>query len=202
MEARGKLLLFDLGGVLVKLGGVELMMEWTGGRFTEEQLWHEWLTCPHVRDFESGRTEPSEFARAVVDLFELPVGPEELITEFRAWVPCEYPGAHGLLAELSRSFTLGVLSNTNILHWTRIRDEMGMGRFFEHVFVSYKTGIMKPAPGAFTMVCESTGYPAGSILYFDDKQVNVDAAVSVGMEAYRVEGVEGARLRLADLGLS
>lgn len=201
MENREKLLLFDLGGVLVELGGVDLMMEWTGGRFSEEQLWHEWLTCPHVHDFETGRTEPDEFARAVVAEFDLPVGPGELIEEFTAWVPRAYSGAVELLQELSGVYRLGVLSNTNVLHWTRIRDEMEMGRFFEHVFVSYRTGIMKPAAGAFTMVSESTGRPAGSIVFLDDKQVNVDAALSAGMEAYCVKGADGARKQLAELGI-
>jgi len=202
MERGEQLLLFDLGGVLVKLGGVDLMMEWTGGRFTEEELWREWLTCPHVHDFESGRTGADEFARAVVDEFKLPVGPQTFIREFMEWVPCAYPGAAELLDELSGTFSLGVLSNTNALHWMRIRDDMEMGRFFEYVFVSHETGVMKPAIEAFMMVIESAGYPAGAIVYLDDKQVNVDAALSVGMDAHRVKGADGARRQLRDLGIS
>lgn len=201
VKERVQMVLFDLGGVLVELGGVDLMMEWTGGRFTVEELWREWLTCPQVHDFESGRTTPGQFAAAVIEAFALPVGPERLIAEFRAWVPRTYEGAEKLLDELSASFTLGTLSNTNVLHWSRIRDEMQIAHFFEHVFVSYETGIMKPDPQAFSMVCTSTCCPAGSIVYLDDKQVNVDVARSVGMDAYRVKGADGARRRLVELGM-
>ena len=43
--------LFDLGGVLVDFGGVEAMKE-LSGITDDDELWHRWLTCRWVREFE------------------------------------------------------------------------------------------------------------------------------------------------------
>ncbi|MGH9065956.1 MAG: hypothetical protein ACRD0J_00290, partial [Acidimicrobiales bacterium] len=44
--------LFDLGGVLVRLGGDGSLEALCGLR--GEAFWARWLTCPWVRDFERG----------------------------------------------------------------------------------------------------------------------------------------------------
>jgi hypothetical protein len=47
------LVLFDLGGVLIELGGVAAMME-LAGIDTDDELWLRWLSCRWVRTFERG----------------------------------------------------------------------------------------------------------------------------------------------------
>jgi hypothetical protein len=37
-------LLFDVGGVLVQLSGVETMLGWMGKNATSDEMWHMW---PH-----------------------------------------------------------------------------------------------------------------------------------------------------------
>jgi len=38
-----RVLLFDVGGVLVQLGGVEAMLEWLGHGISVDELWRRWL---------------------------------------------------------------------------------------------------------------------------------------------------------------
>ena len=52
-------LLFDVGGVLVQLSGVEIMLEWLGHGISEEELWRRWLQSVPVRQFEPGRSTPT-----------------------------------------------------------------------------------------------------------------------------------------------
>ena len=57
-------MLFDLGGVLVRLGAVGPMaqlIETTG----EAEFWRRWLTSRWVRDFERGRCSNEEFAAGI-----------------------------------------------------------------------------------------------------------------------------------------
>jgi putative hydrolase of the HAD superfamily len=192
---------FDLGGVLVELGGVTKLLEWTAGRWSTAQLWHKWLTSPAGRLFEGGRMDPQEFSRAMVQEFELPVTPEEYLREFVGWVKRPYPGAHALLGRLARLFKLACMSNTNGLHWPRMRDEMGLGPFFSHAFVSHETGLVKPDREAFEYVLNALGCPPGRVLYFDDSDLNVRTALALGMAAHRVDGVQGVSARLQELGL-
>ena len=75
-------LLFDLGGVLVRATGNPVAAD--GTLPADDDFWRRWLLSPAVRDFESGRTSPEEFARAVAAEFELEVGPDEFLRRFRA----------------------------------------------------------------------------------------------------------------------
>ena len=53
MSAPFDVVLFDLGGVLVDFGGVQAMKE-LSGITDDDELWHRWLTCRWVREFERG----------------------------------------------------------------------------------------------------------------------------------------------------
>lgn len=48
------IVLFDLGGVLIELGGVSALQE-MAGIASDDQVWQRWLTSPWVRNFENGR---------------------------------------------------------------------------------------------------------------------------------------------------
>ena len=48
------MVLFDLGGVLIELGGVAAMRELTGIE-SDDELWRRWLGCRWVRSYERGR---------------------------------------------------------------------------------------------------------------------------------------------------
>ncbi|MDI6774437.1 MAG: HAD-IA family hydrolase [Verrucomicrobiota bacterium] len=193
--------MFDLGGVLIELGGVTKLLEWTASRLTAAQLWHKWLASPAGRLFEAGAMAPNDFARAMAREFELPVTPEVYLREFIGWVVKPYPGSHDLLRRLSGFYTLACLSNTNGLHWPRMRDEMGLGQFFRHIFVSHETGLVKPDQEAFEHALNALSCPSERVLYFDDSEPNVSAAAALGMAAYRVNGIEDITARLRNLGI-
>jgi hypothetical protein len=50
-----RVILFDLGGVLVELTGVSTLLSWTESLITPEIVWKTWLSSPAVRQFETGR---------------------------------------------------------------------------------------------------------------------------------------------------
>ena len=195
------LILFDLGGVIVELSGVQQMLAWADHLGSGERLWRQWLSSRAVRDFESGRSSAGHFADAMITEFNLPVSPEQFLAEFIQWPKGTYAGAETLLAELSAHFSLGVLSNTNELHWRRIILEMKFIHFFDWTFPSHLTGHLKPDQDAFYHVAEAAGFPPDRILFFDDNQINVKGAKSVGMKGYTVTGVSGVIQKLGELGL-
>ena len=195
------LILFDLGGVIVKLAGVQQMLAWSGQAGSENGLWQQWLSSRTVRDFESGRSTPDRFADAMITEFNLPVSSEQFLAKFIRWPERTYAGAKTLLSELARHFSLGVLSNTNELHWQRITSKMNFIHFFDWTFPSHLTGRLKPDLNTFRHAAEATGCPPDRILFFDDNQVNVDGARGIGITGYAVSGVSGVIQKLHDLGL-
>ena len=76
---------FDVGGILVELSGVSVFQCWIGNRLTPQEAWCRWLTSPAVRAFETRRIRPDVFADALIDEFDLPLGPEEFLSAFERW---------------------------------------------------------------------------------------------------------------------
>jgi HAD superfamily hydrolase (TIGR01509 family) len=196
-----RVLLFDVGGVLVQLSGVETMLEWLGRRVTTDELWRMWLQSIPVRQFETGRIDASEFAAGVTSEFGLPVEPRQFLEAFVTWPSGLYPGTLEMLHRIPASYRRALLSNSNALHWPRVLDEMQLGAAFDSHFVSHITGRIKPDRDAFEHVVESLGCVAAQVLFLDDNLMNVHAAQACGMQAIRVRGAMEAQLALTDLGI-
>jgi putative hydrolase of the HAD superfamily len=192
-------ILFDLGGVLIELAGVDRMLELCNHAFSADELWTRWLASEGVRQFESGRASADEFGTAMLGEFGLSIAAAQFLEEFTAWPKGVFPGSFELLEQLSASYRLACLSNTNVLHWPRVCDEMGLARYFESSFASHLVGMLKPDIEIFQHVVEQLGCPPARILFLDDNQLNVASATAAGMVARRVAGLEEVRAALAEL---
>lgn len=198
--ARTEVVLFDLGGVLIELGGVPVIRDW-GGIESDDEVWARWLTCRWVRSFERGECTPDAFARGVVEDWNLQISPDVFLAEFREWPKRLLPGALDLLAALRGRVRRACFSNTNELHWGRFRDAWELGRSLDHHFVSHEIGLVKPDSAAFAHVLDRLECPAEAVLFLDDVAINVEGARRVGIDAEHAIGVEGARKILEKRGL-
>jgi HAD superfamily hydrolase (TIGR01509 family) len=196
-----RVVLFDVGGVLVQLSGVATVLGWVADRWTPAELWHRWLQSPAVRAFETGRCDADTFAADLVAELELGVEPALFLESFAGWPSGLYPGAHELVARIPGHITRALLSNSNALHWDRVIDDFGLGALFEHRFVSHLTGRIKPDPDAFEHVVSSLGCDAASVFFLDDNLMNVEAARAIGMQGAVVSGIEGAEQALRRAGI-
>jgi putative hydrolase of the HAD superfamily len=194
-------ILFDLGGVLVELAGVEKMLEWSPGIDSTEELWRRWLHSDAVRRFETGATDRDAFARDVIAEFGVPVPADEFLAAFTWWPRAVLPGAHELLASLRDRYRLASVSNTNEIHWARFSGQWALDRAFHHNFPSHLVGQLKPDAAYFAHVVDAVGVPAERVLFIDDNVINVEAAARFGLRARHVVGVEGARQAFDELGL-
>ncbi len=193
--------LFDVGGVLVELGGLDSFRAWSGGRLRDHEIWRLWLASPAVRAFERGRIEAADFGRRAVDEMSLAVTEQEFLEAFTAWPRRAIPGVGTLLARLLPGLRRATLSNTNSLHWPRIVGEMGIGPLFEHHFPSHETGRIKPDAEAFLHVAESLALTPSRILFLDDVVQNVEAAREAGLQAQQAVGVSETERLLGERGL-
>jgi glucose-1-phosphatase len=196
-----EVLLFDVGGVLVELRGIEFMHDWLGGAVSEEELWARWLRSESVRMFETGRIGADAFAIGVIREFGLAVEPQPFLHFFEQWLVGPYPGAFAMLARIPARYRRAILSNSNVLQWPRILREMRLATLFDRHFVSHLTGHIKPDAAAFEHVLEELGCAAAQVLFLDDNQVNIAAATRVGLRAIRVRGPQEAQQALRRAGI-
>ncbi len=200
IEPPVEIVLFDLGGVLLEVGGVAPMRELSGIE-TDEELWARWLGCRWVQQLEAGRCTPDEFAAGVVADWELTVSPSDFLAAFGAWVNQPFPGAPELVAETGGVARLGCLSNTNAFQWDAHFGALPLMGAFEFRFLSFELGLVKPDPAIFAAVAAGLPVPAERVLFLDDNAVNVDAAAAHGFAARHVRGIGEARRALVDTGV-
>jgi putative hydrolase of the HAD superfamily len=194
-------ILFDLGGVLIELAGVEKMLEWSPGLRTPEELWRRWLRSDAVRRFETGATGRELFAQEIIAEFGVPVSADEFLAAFEWWPRAVFPGAHELLDSLRDRYRLASVSNTNEIHWQRFSEQWLLDQAFHHNFPSHLVGRLKPDADYFAHVVAAMGVPAERVLFIDDNIINVEGAAEFGLHARRVIGVTGARQAFVELGL-
>jgi glucose-1-phosphatase len=196
-----RVLLFDVGGVLVQLAGVEVMLDWLGNGISADDLWRMWLQSAPVRQFETGKIDASEFAVRVTSEFGLSVEPQRFLDAFVGWPTGLYPGTLEMLARIPRSYRRAILSNSNALHWPRVLNDMQLGSVFDSHFASHLTGRIKPDADAYEHVVKSLDCSPGHVLFLDDNLLNVEAAQRFGMQAIQVRGATETRAALTGLGI-
>ncbi len=185
--------LFDLGGVLVELPSLQTLLTSTHIPNGAEAVQQYWLTSPIVQTFETGKSEPEQFADALISELALPVDRSTFLEAFTRWPKGLFPGALDLIKALPTHMIRATLSNTNILHWPRLMNEMGLADLFDYHFPSHLTENVKPDKKAFEAVLKKMDLYPDTVLFLDDNQLNVDTANALGIQAYLVHGVEETR---------
>ncbi len=194
------LVVFDLGGVLVRLGGIDDMRRLSGIASPEEII-RRWLECRWVRRYESGRCSAGEFAAGVVADWQLPIDAPSFLERFRGWPEALYDGAMELVDEVRAVCAVACLSNTNALHWEVLVDRWDLGSHFDAALLSHDIGMVKPDVAAFRHAASLLERPATRILLLDDSRLNVEGARAAGMHARLVRGPEEARDALVQAGV-
>jgi HAD superfamily hydrolase (TIGR01509 family) len=179
-----RVILFDLGGVLVESRGRSVLRALLP-QLGEHEVTERWLRSPAVDRFERGRSEPRAFAREFIAEWRLALSEEAFIESFASWVTGFFDGAEALVRALRRRHRVACLSNTNALHWARLPQ---LPALFDACFASHRTGLMKPEREAYAHAVRELGAAPEAVLFFDDLAPNVAAARSVGFDAHQVGG--------------
>ncbi|PCI78902.1 MAG: hypothetical protein COB20_06065 [SAR86 cluster bacterium] len=194
-----RMILFDVGNVLVELGDASLIRNHSTTSFTDSYFWETWSTLQGVADFESGKTDPLAFADDVIDFYDLKLSPENFIEVFRGGAKRKFEGVDEFLSRLSNTYEIACLTNTNPIHWPKIRDDFELGSLFRKSYVSYEIGLLKPNASIFRHVLDDTHYEAQEILFVEDNVDNILSAKSLGFQCCHVKNFEDARSKIDDI---
>ena len=195
-------LFFDVGGVLLTNGwdtpARRRATEAFGLDYPEFQTRHEMLKTA----FESGRLGLDGYVRKAV--FHRPRGftPEDFkafmfaqsqpIGETLDWV-------RALAARRTcRLFTLN--NESRELHEYRVRT-FELGEVFECFFTSCYLGQVKPDEAIYLGALGMAGCGSHRAIFIDDRPLNVEPALALGLIAHQFEGLDGLRAFLKERGI-
>ncbi|MCI7273222.1 HAD family phosphatase [bacterium] len=183
-------LLFDFGGVLVDLDKARCIDSFDRLGFDIRPYLGTYRQGGPFSLLERGDISVPEFCN---ELRKLGVRPEtEDAAIIRAWEDylTEVPAERlDMLLKIKRHYSVSCLSNTNEIHWHQAETDFfnyqghTVADFFDHVFLSCRLRLEKPAPELYARVAQEMGVPPGEILFFDDSEVNCQAARDCGLQA-------------------
>ena len=179
-----KVILFDLGGVLVESAG-RVALRALLPSTSEQEVLERWHRSHAVNLFERGQVSSEAFARQFIKEWGLQLTEAEFLDSFAGWVTGLVDGAEALVRSLRRQHVVACLSNTNAIHWARMPELPGQ---FDQCFTSHLTGFMKPDLEAYEHALRELRVPASSVYFFDDLLPNVVAARAAGINAFHVRG--------------
>jgi putative hydrolase of the HAD superfamily len=188
-------LIFDLGNVIAFFDHGRACRQIASlGRpgTTEDSVADLLFHRPLERDYDTGAISTAQFVGALRVHFGI-TAPDDAIAN--AWTDIFTPNPHltdqlpGLKA---KGFRLVVASNTNELHFARIRSMTpgmispgvitpGVFSVFDAYVLSYQVGARKPAEAFFHGVLDAAQAPASACFYVDDRPDFVAAAASLGI---------------------
>ena len=96
------------------------------------------------------------------------------------------------ILELREKFPISILSNTSFQHIEVFekmfidKQTIALERYFR-LFYSCRIGLKKPDTKIYEFVVEQLGIKPSQILFFDDKQENVEGAAACGFKTWLVK---------------
>jgi HAD superfamily hydrolase (TIGR01509 family) len=106
-----------------------------------------------------------------------------------------------LLPLLHARSKVGCLSNTNSIHWDYLLSSYHFMSLFDRRFASQIVGHAKPGRDIYLRVTELLGVAPRDILFFDDKEENVNTALTLGWNARLYVNNDELTAHLSEFGL-
>lgn len=194
-----KVLLFDLGGVIVPWVGIIELSRLTG--LSEADIIAKGFNSETAQAYEVGDCTTELFLEELNQSLNLGFEPSHLKTLWNGWVQPPYKNTRNVLLGLKADYKIACLSNTNESHWEYLKSIHHILDVFDHAFASHIIKAAKPDPRAWQICLEQMEAEPQDVWFFDDTLGNVKAAQALGIDSYHIDRNVGVIPTLSDLHL-
>ena len=145
-----------------------------------------------INPFDAGELSSKEFFQSLKESLQLCI-------PFEAFIPIwneifiENPEVSDIIRSLKGKWRLGLLSNTDPLHFNYIVSTFPIVSTLEKWILSYEVGFKKPDIRIFQKATEWASVEPEKILFIDDTKGHVEAAISLGMQG--IHFISATKLR-------
>lgn len=141
-----------------------------------------------IGDLEEGLVTAEEFRKYVLEHSREGATEQDVDEAFAKILVGIEPSKIELLKKLSAEYDIYMLSNNNpvaLPYSARMFEDAGFSlkKDFKKCFISYQMKMLKPSEAFYKAVMNEIGLPASEMIFIDDSQKNVDAAIAAGLPA-------------------
>jgi FMN phosphatase YigB (HAD superfamily) len=134
-----------------------------------------------VNGYEVGKVSSIQFFKSLKKYLHLSLTFEEFIPIWND-IFTEDQEVSEIIRSLKGKKRLGLISNTNPLHFDYILSKFSVIHIFDKWILSHEVGFKKPAVKIFQKAIEWASVEPEKILLIDDMKKHVDMAVSLGIQ--------------------
>ena len=198
-----KTVIFDLGTVIVPFDfarGYRAMAELCS--CAAEEIPKRIGSTDLVRRFECGEVAPEQFVEQLCRTLDMRM---EYANFCQIWCSIFLPDTlipESLLRGLKRRYRLLLLSNTNAIHFSMIRENYPLLRHFDDYVLSYEVGALKPSPRIYEEAIARAQCAPAECFFTDDIPEYVAGARKAGMDAVQFQSAAQIEAELLGRGVT
>jgi putative hydrolase of the HAD superfamily len=149
-----------------------------------------------INGYEVGKVSSLEFFQSLREFFQLSLSFEEFKPIWNE-IFIENEDVSRIILSQKGRWRLGLLSNTNPLHFNYVLSKFSILRVFDRWILSHEVGFKKPAAEIFQKAIEWAKVEPRKILFIDDMERHVEVAASLGMQGIHFLSAERLREELS-----
>lgn len=192
--------IFDLGGVLIDVDTERSLWPRLAGTAPGELSLARLVQDPLFVRFGRGLVTPRAFWNEVMTRLGETWDYDTFVARW-----CDIfrpkPDMDRLFFEIAAQVPVGLLSDTEPLHFPYLLARMPVLQAIPRPTVSYQVGLLKPEPDFYRQAANDVGVPPDRCFFVDDVPRNVDGARAVGMDAEVFQDAVTLRRQLRERGL-
>jgi len=202
-----KAIIFDLGGVILNINYQNTINSFKNLGIKNPNLFYSKKSQTNLFDqIEIGEITEMEF------LLELQKKiPKASVKKIKsAWnaMLLDLPEKRiSVLRKLIPSYSIFLLSNTNVIHISEFKKKIGSKRYeefynlFDKVYYSYKIKCRKPHAKAFKFILNQNELAPNEVLFIDDSPQHIEGAKKLGIKTHHLQHNEEISTLFPDITL-
>jgi glucose-1-phosphatase len=197
-------IIFDIGRVLIKLDIQKAQLGLAKGlSFTPEELWSAITNDPRWQDWQEGRMSARDWHLNLCKRLGISLPFEDFVTVWNSALDPQPIHPDDFFERLSKSYRLGLISNTDPIHVAHMEKSYSFFRYFPEPARIYSSTVKtsKPNPLIFREALKAVKVKADQAVYIDDIAEYVQSANALGLTGIQFRGSENLGEEFAKLGI-
>ena len=198
MNAMIEAIIFDFGNVIARFDRQKFLSQLDNKRTDEleRRIYGDNL----LDNFEKGLISGKGFYKHICTRCHLTISYDNFLAAYTSiFIPIQ--STIDLILKLKPYYKLGLLSNTNEIHYEQYISRAEIFPLFDAVTVSHKVQVMKPDRQIYNDVLGKLQLPPQQCVFIDDLGKNVLAANALGLHAHQYTTHEKLMYFLQELGV-